>query len=344
MRNKILDNPELNSPEGTRLEPDCPPSTDLPETANTIGSTAGIVIRWTSNLIATGLVIAIVTMFGPELVSSIMPSGSANFSDQLDIVEDWPTFQHCNLEFGEVGYQLTRAHFSGGTQEVFDLLEKACREQLEGNVKPFGTLGVQEKKFIEAQVGATPVEMVSGKYRIFCERSEPMLAGYPTAVGIRDDCDSGDSVHLCSRMAVWAMAMPVAENEWTTFVGTAANKDNNDWLDQMIPIDSNKNISLSDKSGGAVIGFSGGDLREAVEFYERFGEENQVELQNIQSTDTSWNASVVIKDENKVVDFRVQLSHPKGKSLTGIIMKKTSDKGPVLGRSHLTSREGIRYE
>ncbi len=344
MRNKILDNPELIRPGGTRLESDRPPATDVSDTSSTIGLTAGIVIRWTSNLIATGLVIVIVIMFGPELVSSIIPSDRANFSDQLDIVKDWPTFQQCNLEFGEVGYQLTRAHFSGGTQEVFDLLERVCREQLKGNVKPFGTLGVQEKKFIEAQVGATPVELVSGKYRIFCERSEPMLAGYPTAVGIRDDCDSGASGHSSSRMAVWAMAMPVAENEWTTFVGTAANKDRNDWLEQMIPTDSNKNISLSDKLGGAVIGFAGGDLREAVEFYERFGEENQVELQNIQSTDTSWNASVVMKDENKVVDFRVQLSHPKGKSLTGIIMKKTSDKGPVLGRSHLTSREGISYE
>ena len=327
------------------------PRTDPRSPASPIAMSVGKVIRWTSNLIATGLVIVIVTNFGPELVSSVLPSKAPNYAEQLDIVEDWPTFQQCNLEFGDVGYQLTRAHFSGGTAEVFDLLEGLCREQLENEVKPFGKIGVQEKKFIEAQGEADPVETVPGKYRIFCERSLPMLAGFPTAVGIRDDCERGEAADgnsakhgSSSRMAVWAMAMPIDVDEWTTFVGTSANEANGGWLDRMIPPDSIKNISLSDKRGGAVIGFTGENLEQAVEFYQGLEKEQNCELQDVQTAATNWNASVVLRDGEKIIDLRIQLAQPKGESMTGILMKKTSEKSADSSRSQLTLREGNKYE
>jgi len=351
MRNRIPNKPMLKPSESPSGESENGVLVDPRSPGSPIASFAGIVIRWTSNLIATGLVIVIVTTFGPELVSSVLPSKAPNYADQLDIVEDWPTFQQCNLKFGDVGYQLTRAHFSGGTEEVFDLLEGLCREQLKNEVKPFGKIGVQEKKFIEAQGEADPVETVAGKYRIFCERSLPMLAGFPTAVGIRDDCEregaaDGNSAKpgSGSRMAVWAMAMPIDVDEWTTFVGTSANEENDGWMDRMIPPNSIKNISLSDKQGGAVIGFAGENLEQAVEFYQGLEKEQNCELQNVQTAAFSWNASVVLREGEKIIDLRIQLAQPEGGSMTGILMKKTSGKSADPSRSQLTLREENKYE
>ena len=351
MRNKISNKSETNSLEPTDVESEGMPSTDSTEPANLIGSSFGKVIRWTSNLIATGLVIAIVITFGPELISSVLSSKTPFNVDKLDIVEDWPTFHQCDLEFGDVGYQLSRSRFSGEIDDVFDLLENLCREQLQNEIQPFGKIGVQEKKFIEDQNGIEPVESVTGKYRIFCERSKPMLAGFPTAIGIRDDCDQDSSfessaVELSSgsRMAVWAMAMPAGENQWTTFVGTSAPEESSQWIDRMIPTDAIKNISLSDKKGGAVIGFAGGDMEKAIEFYQRFEQVHHCELQNIQKAETSWNGSVVLDDGEKTLEVRIQLTQPQGKELTGILMKTSSGKTANPSRSQLTLREGNKYE
>lgn len=346
MRNKISDNFESDSSEATDIKLDPPRSTDVTNGTNPIGPAVGKVIRWTSNCIATGLVIVMVGTFGPELISSVLPSKSPNQADKLDIVEDWPTFQQCNLEFGNAGYQLTRGQFSGEIADVFELLENLCREQLENDVKPFGRLGVQEQKFIDAQRGVEPVRMVQGKYRIFCERSIPMLAGFPTAIGIRDDCGQEGSAVLTSveagavsRMSVWAMAMPIGENQWTTFIGTSAEEDSSGWLNRLMPPGAIKNISLSDKLGGAVIGFAGGDMENAVKFYCGLEKEQVCELQNIQKTETSWKASVVLSDEKGLLDWRIQLTQPHGKELTGILMKKTSDTAAMSSRSQLTLRE-----
>eukprot|EP01048_Picozoa_sp_COSAG05_P029343 COSAG05_NODE_9600_length_613_cov_0.601167_1_plen_61_part_10 len=59
---KPSESPSVESKNGVLVDPRSPGSP--------IASFAGKVIRWTSNLIATGLVIVIVTTFGPELVSS----------------------------------------------------------------------------------------------------------------------------------------------------------------------------------------------------------------------------------------------------------------------------------
>ncbi|MDA7924213.1 hypothetical protein N9B60_02335 [Mariniblastus sp.] len=343
MENRIPNQSEPKSLDSTDVESDGVPSMDSTETANLMGSSFGKVIRWTSNLIATGLVIAIVITFGPELISSVLPAKTANNVDKLDIVEDWPTFQQSDLEFGDAGYQLSRSRFSGEIENVFDLLENLCREQLQTRIRPFGEIGLQEKKFIEDQNGREPVESIAGKYRIFCERSKPMLAGFPTAIGIRDDCEQ-EKIGLTSRMTVWAMAMPAGENQWTTFVGTSAIEKGSQWIERMIPTDSVKNISLSDKKGGAVIGFAGGDMEKAIEFYQRFEQVHHCELQNIQKAETSWNGSVVLDDGEKTLEVRIQLAQPQGKELTGILMKKSSGKTANPSRSQLTLREGIKYE
>jgi hypothetical protein len=269
----------------------------------------------------------------------------------LDIVEDWPTFQQCNLEFGDVGYQLSRSRFSGELAGVFDLLEKLCREQLQLEIKPFGEIGVQEKKFIEDQSGLNPVEVVPGKYRIFCERSKPMLAGFPTAIGIRDDCDVGTAMEeseiglsLHSRMAVWAMAMPAGENQWTIFLGTSASKESSDWIDRVIPTDAVKNVSLSDKNGGSVIGFAGGNLNEAILFYRLFEREHQCEVKELEKTATSWSGSIMLTDLKKTLELQIELSQPSGKELTGILMKKSSGKKVNPNQPQLTLREREKYE
>ena len=351
MGNKKSAKRETDPLESTYAESDGKHSAAPSGPTNTIGSTLGKVIRWTSNLIATGLVIAMVMTFGPELISSVLPSKTPINPDKLDIVEDWPTFQQCNLEFGDAGYQLSRSSFTGEIDDVFDLLESLCREQLVNDVKPFGTIGVQEKKFIEARNGTEPVESVPGTYRIFCERFRPMFAGFPTAIGIRDDCDHGspsDSRQVerasRSRMAVWAMAMPAGEHQWTTFVGTSATEESSQWIDRLIPPEATKNLSLSDQLGGSVIGFVGGDLEEAIEFYRRFEQDHHCELRNIQRVETSWNSSVVLADGKKILEVRVQLTQPHGKALTGILMKKSSGKMADTSQSELTLREGNKYE
>lgn len=351
MGNLIPNKSDSKSLDSTSVESGGVHFADTTKEANRIFQSIGKVIRWTSNLIATGLVIAIVTTFGPELISSVLPAKTSIGVDKLDIVEDWPTFQQCNLEFGDVGYQLSRSRFSGELAGVFDLLEKRCREQLQNKIKPFGEIGVQEKKFIAEQSGLKPVEVVPGKYRIFCERFKPMLAGFPTAIGIRDDCDEGATMEESgmglsshSRMAVWAMAMPAGDNQWTIFLGTSATKESSDWIDRVIPTDAVKNISLSDKNGGAVIGFAGGNLNEAILFYRLFEREHQCELKELEKTATSWSGSIMLTDVKKTLEVKIELTQPSGKELTGILMKKSSGKTANPNQPQLTLREGTKYE
>jgi len=351
MGNSIQNQSDSGSLESISVESSGTHSITSKNKGKTISQSVVKVIRWTSNLIATGLVIAIVTTFGPELISSILPAKNPIDVDKLDIVEDWPTFEQCNLEFGDVGYQLSRSHFFGELGSVFDLLEDLCREQLKNDIKPFGEIGFQEKKFIADQNLRKPVESVLGKYRIFCERSQPLLAGFPTAIGIRDDCDQGASIEgsvmdrsFCSRMAVWAMAMPAGDNQWTIFIGKSASEGSSRWIDRLIPTRAVKNISLSDKNGGAVIGFAGGTLSEAILFYRQFERDHQCEVKELQKTVTGWSGTVILNDLKKTMKVQIQLTQPQGKPLTGILMKKSIGKTATASQSQLTLKEGDKYE
>ena len=89
------------------------------------------VTGWTSNLLATALVVLIALTFGSQLVTLWEPLDSNSVSTESVINQSWPRLQACSLEFGDLPVQLTREAFSGVESEVLLFLQSRCRAALE---------------------------------------------------------------------------------------------------------------------------------------------------------------------------------------------------------------------
>lgn len=281
---------------------------------------------WTSNLVVSAIVVVIALTFGSQLVSSWVPGKSQSKSTGFDIRQSWPTLQACSLQFGDLPFQLTREIVEGSESEVSLFLQSRCQEELENHIQPVGKIGQQESRLIRNSVDREPVGQAEGKWRIFLgpklDRSQPL----PIAIGIRDNCQSSsvtatNAGKFESRLVVWAMAMPAEDNRWTTFVAQASTLDSTLGLDQFLPWNARRTISMVDPAGGSMIGFLGGEFESAIAYYKTMAEERNWKLEIERATDpNSWSARILPTKESKISGLQVQLTLDHNENLTGILL------------------------
>lgn len=252
------------------------------ETGMGYGDIAQRIANWTSNLLATAVVIVIAIVGGTHLVSAWMPVDSSSNEAEFMLADAWPTLETCSLEFGAVPFRLVRQTVTGDQETVFENLQARCARALELDPSPVSPAGPEEEKMIASAADWIPVQQQAGKWRIF--RSQPSDAAdadtvnalssqLPIVLGIRDDCASESG--LSSRLVVWCIALAGEHDQWTTFLGQASPTDGPSRIGQAwIPDFARRTLSISDHQGGSLTGFSGGQKEQAVEFFNTLAEKN----------------------------------------------------------------------
>ncbi len=186
---------------------------------------------WTSNLIATALVIIIALVGGRHLVSSFQPASAlAAQASQPTLVEAWPELEFCSLQFGDSTVTIDYSKFEGDREKAYQYLQSKCAvvlkkesgglSALDGSI---GSIGPNESRMLEQCKDLKPILEEPGQWRIFRvgdlgaeksfdKRNASLSAqslkalGLPMVIGIRDDCPGKTP----SRLTTWGMALPMA--------------------------------------------------------------------------------------------------------------------------------------
>jgi hypothetical protein len=201
---------------------------------------------------------------------------------------------------------------------------------LENGAQPVGQIGKRESEMISHSVDQVPIEQVEGKWRIFLgpklDESQPL----PIALGIRDQCvrssvsEKGSS-SFESRLVVWALAMPAEKGQWTTFVAQASTLNSTLGLNQLLPINAKRTLSMTDPGGGSMIGFSNGDFDSAIAYYGDMAKKRNWKLEIDPPIDpNSWSARLLPPEESQITGLQVQLTLDHNENLTGILMVQSN--------------------
>lgn len=288
------------------------------------------ITSWTSNLLATAIIVVIALTFGSQLVSSWVPRKSKPEASEFTALQSWPTLHACSLEFGDSPFQLTRETFDGADSDVISFLQIRCREELESNAPPVGQIGEHEATLIKNSANRLPIEQIAGKWRIFLGPKLGELRALPIALGIRDDCISSSKSKtkdesLQSRLVVWALAMPAENGQWTTFVAKASTLNSLLGLEKLLPDNSKRTLAMTDPAGGSIIGFSGGEFDEAIAYYQNMAKNQDWKLETDQAqTRHSWSARISPDQDSQIKGIQVQLTLDHNENLTGILMLQSS--------------------
>ncbi len=290
------------------------------------------IVAWTSNLLATAVVMVIALVAGTQLVSYWVPEESTAETSGFELADAWPVFDACSLEFGAAPFELVREHATGGEDVVIRMLQDRCRRVLENNTLPARAIGPQEQKLIETSTQLTPIEQQSGKWRIFRSQKFPgegdleaqeLSSQLPLVLGIRDDCpDQSAESGMTSRLVVWGIALAGDDETWTTYVGNAATKSNSAHRQQnWIPRFSKRTLAISDQKGGALVGFVGGDVTEAIGFYNDLANQNGWTLASPwQESNEGWLARFTAGPDSSFAGIQVQLHVNHNQAMQGILL------------------------
>ena len=305
-----------------------------------IGSTFAVIgqriSNWTSNLLATAVVIIIALVCGKQLVSYWLPTKSSELNSAFDLADAWPTLDSCSLEFGSAPFQLVREQATGDEAAVISILQDRCRLALEQSAIPAAALGPEEKRMLKNSADWIPIEQRVGKWRIFRsqnfdakEAGQTLVSQLPIVLGIRDDCamhEESPTPGFSSRLVVWGIALAgEQENLWTTFVGQAsASEASSEARRNWLPGFARRTMAISDQRGGSMIGFAGGNPADTMEFYNRLAQENGWTMSDSwQQSNQTWAARFTPGADSSIAGIQVQLHLNHNERTSGILLLQT---------------------
>lgn len=227
-----------------------------------------------SNLLATGVVLAAALGGGRELISWWGVQGKTAAAPAAAFTETWGGDDASRLlEFGDAPYVWRRDAVVGDVQAALAHLRRLGRDALERGAVAAQDVGPAERELLEATRSWTPTEVRTGEWRLY-ENAEHM----PLMIGVRDASPRRASAteDPPSRLVVWGIAVPQAENAWATYFCCGAGH-----LSEIprrarppLPPGSERTLYLAAPGGGALLGFRGGDVLDARSFYESWIEQH----------------------------------------------------------------------
>jgi hypothetical protein len=254
------------------------------------------VIGWTTNLLATGIVLVLALGMGRELVrwwgvGSQPPAMSADPNPAGSQVDPQ------SLEFGHGDYSLTRQSLAGAREAALGRLRELCREALAADAAGLSPPTASETAFLQRTASREPLEEQPGRWQLhYFEDAFPLLVGVRNApaevrpggrdppvehrpdagaTGLADRARSGGSQR---RVLAWGLAVPAGENEWSLYTYRAARPAGSSaepgrttpdplgsrklLADVQLPTGARRTLALRGQPGEATIGFTGRGLPE----------------------------------------------------------------------------------
>ncbi len=255
----------------TSQPPDNPAADEPPiEYRSHYAKLARRMVGWTTNLLATTVVLVLALAGGRELISWWgLSSATESLSSASQEASDWTVpWQSCLVQFGDAPFALQRDSVSGDVDHALEQLRRRCRKVLSEQPSAPVEMGPAEAKLLAAYRDRKPVEEQPGAWRLY-ETRQPM----PLVVGIRDDCDAhaaGENGQAAnSRLVVWGMAVPESPQSWSTYTCRTAPGSSAASKSTAVPVPPgcHRTLNIADENGNMLIGFYGGDPTEAMQFY-----------------------------------------------------------------------------
>ncbi len=177
---------------------------------------------WTSNLLASGLVLVVFLTLGRQLTSWWAigpgdPSQTAPHGDVFLEADPWGGEAALHqLSFGGLPLHLGRQTVVGGKSQAFAALRAQCRLDAERGLASRRVPGPDEQGMLTKTAGMEPADEEPGKWKMYqLDGPVPLVV----VIGLCDDAAAGEGGQPAPRVVCWGLAFPAAANAeaWTLF-------------------------------------------------------------------------------------------------------------------------------
>jgi hypothetical protein len=214
---------------------------------------------WTSNSLATAIVLVLALSGGRQLVRWYQedPLPSDHASGELAL--HGSSGEPLSLELAGGGHTLRRESIRGSVDDATKRLQRFCRGVLESDVQPTEPVQPSQQRFLATLADRQPVEEDAGRWSIF------RLPGLmPMVVGVRRASQAPVSAELLAevpgRVLAWGVAVPSGQNDWILYQHQAVSdgvvRAPHD-LPIPLPVDSHRTLTISGQGGERTIGIAG---------------------------------------------------------------------------------------
>jgi hypothetical protein len=214
-----------------------------PENTAVGRSLARRVSGWTSNLLATGIVLAAAVGVGRQLTHwwRIEPDRSSTLHVEPPDSESQATFGG--------GYSLRRIEWKGDLESALARLRKECRAIAENGPALSRPVSESEQRFLSRTRARPPLEEQADRWQIHqFEGKLPLLVAVRLAKSGRDE----------SRVVAWGLAMPTDEEACTLLVYEAGGTAEDHGPAGEVPLPTSLRRTLTLRSQGQTsIGLAG---------------------------------------------------------------------------------------
>jgi hypothetical protein len=228
----------------------------------------------TTDLVAISIVVVAALTLGRQVVHwwHAEPPAAAHVEPALPAPAWEDELQPLSLEFGDLPLALTRQVVIGDQKAAVEALVRHCQNALEAATCPTGESRDAEQRLLEKIADLTPIaapvdeQVGNGQVYIVDERFT-LVAAVKQFSG-----RTKETAREQRRVVCWGMAMPARERAWTLYVFQESPV-----IDTLspglpnvpLPLGAQRNMSVRDERGGAVIGFSGtGSAHAWMKFYD----------------------------------------------------------------------------
>ena len=300
---------------------------------------------WTSNLLATAVVVVASLAVGRQIVQwwRVAPADSPAFGSASIALPEFGPAQTLALSGG--AFSLRREEFSGDRAAAAAALRDRCRGAVPVAPGPAAPPDRHEQSLLDRLADAPPVA-ADDDWQYF-ELSDAL----PIAVVVRDGAMQSDHIAAGAtggmpsalrghadpkrtawhpndtaaqrRVVIWAMAFPSAETRWTLYLfhaaGSAAESSQSP-PSFALPPGSRRTLAIGDGSGGALTAFAGkGDPQAWMRFFrDWFASNDWTPTEEWREVGSFWHARFHRASRPSDPAVSIHLG-PAGDELVGII-------------------------
>ncbi len=240
------------------------PSGETPPNAE-IGyaSVARRISGWTTNLLATAVVVLIALLFGRQLIAlwrAPEPFPDVRAENQLAAFDDPLT--PLQIEFGNSPMVLYRQPFLGELDAALQQLCQACAAQLKKAPRPTSkTVPASEAALLARVAKRPPLKLVPPDGALYqLDDSLPVIVGTKQ---IADDRPDGSVGNLTERVVIWGIVVPGPDEGWTLYSfgaqGDEVQPESTTSIGASVPLPpgAERILTMRWPGGGGVTAFSG---------------------------------------------------------------------------------------
>jgi hypothetical protein len=284
------------------------------------------ITAWTTNLLATGVVLLLALGVGRQLVGwyrveSPAPKLSPGAGMSLAGLANGDPIE---LDFGDAPYAIQRREVTGELEEARAALVIACRE-VAGRT-PLASPSAAESNLLELCERETPLETTPDGRRIFAPQT-----ALPLVVVLRPIAPGNGAPVLAgseNRVVTWGMAGPAGPRQWHLFVAhseeraagqTGAGESAIAPHDFPLPPGARRMLGLRDQRGGSMSSFAGnGQPAEWIAFLsDWFGRSQWTRCDDWRLADGFWRARYELTGDAKRATLDLEIGPDGAAGLVG---------------------------